>query len=140
MHFIPQAYLGPLSDPDWESVFDSTEVGYVHNNKAVYIGRWMSRQYYLDNKRGSDQIKDARMSQSIRTLQHEAYRLVLMPSIVEPPLPEVMAQWICLNKGYGAFAGLKVLSVMLVDNASPVVIWLEHFLAEKDDPGSRGRI
>jgi hypothetical protein len=46
-----------------------TGVGYVHSSKAVYIGRWMLRQYYQNNMRGLDLIKDARMSQSIHTLQ-----------------------------------------------------------------------
>jgi hypothetical protein len=68
-----------------------TGVGYVHSSKAVYIGRWMLRQYYQDNERGLDPIKDARMSQSIHTLQHTAPTTVAHSFSVStrraPPFP-----------------------------------------------------
>ncbi|KAJ6540748.1 hypothetical protein B0H19DRAFT_916248, partial [Mycena capillaripes] len=64
-----------------------------------------------------------------------------LAGITEPPSLEIMAQWIYLNKGYGTFAGLKLLGFKLADNASPAAVraafisfysWLEHFLSDED--------
>ncbi|KAJ7603665.1 hypothetical protein DFH06DRAFT_1350016 [Mycena polygramma] len=64
-----------------------------------------------------------------------------LAGIAEPPSVETMAQWIYLNKGYGAFAGLKVTGWNLPDNASPAAVraaltcfyrWHEHHLSVED--------
>jgi hypothetical protein len=66
---------------------------------------------------------------------------LVLAGIAEPPSPDMMAQWIYLNKDYGAFAGLKLLGFKLADNASPTAVraafisfysWLEHFLTNED--------
>ncbi|KAJ7026630.1 hypothetical protein C8F04DRAFT_1296445 [Mycena alexandri] len=59
----------------------------------------------------------------------------------QSPSPATMAQWIYLNKGFGAFAGLKALGFQLPDNASPAAVraaffcfykWFETYLTEED--------
>ncbi|KAJ7673004.1 hypothetical protein DFH06DRAFT_902598, partial [Mycena polygramma] len=64
-----------------------------------------------------------------------------LAGIAEPPSVETMAQWIYLNKGYGAFAGLKVTGWNLPDSASPAAVraaltcfyrWHEHHLSVED--------
>ncbi|KAF7371391.1 hypothetical protein MSAN_00775600 [Mycena sanguinolenta] len=66
---------------------------------------------------------------------------LVLADIATPPSAQSMAQWIYLNKGYGAYAGLKVLGFNLPDNASPTAVraaffcfycWLEHFLSDAD--------
>ncbi|KAJ7352550.1 hypothetical protein DFH08DRAFT_665486, partial [Mycena albidolilacea] len=61
--------------------------------------------------------------------------------IGEPPSPETIALWIYMNKGYGAFRGLQVLSFNLPVDASPAAVraaffcfyhWLDHHLSDKD--------
>ncbi|KAJ7922689.1 hypothetical protein B0H13DRAFT_1550175, partial [Mycena leptocephala] len=64
-----------------------------------------------------------------------------LAGVAEPPSPETMAQWIYLNKGYGAFAGLQAFGFHLPENASPDTVWavflcfyfwLDHYLSARD--------
>ncbi|KAF8197195.1 hypothetical protein K438DRAFT_1444669, partial [Mycena galopus ATCC 62051] len=64
-----------------------------------------------------------------------------LAGIATPPSPAEMAQWIYLNKGLGAFAGLQACGFQLPKNASPAAVraaffcfyaWLDHFLTKED--------
>ncbi|KAJ7238532.1 hypothetical protein B0H12DRAFT_1025713 [Mycena haematopus] len=64
-----------------------------------------------------------------------------LAGIATPPSPSEMAQWICVHKGLGAFAGLQACGFNLPKNASPAAVraaffcffsWLDHFLTEDD--------
>ncbi|KAJ6478458.1 hypothetical protein DFH09DRAFT_951655 [Mycena vulgaris] len=66
---------------------------------------------------------------------------IVLSGIAESPSPATMAQWIFANKGYGAFAGLRVLGFNLPEKASAATVraafvcfysWLDHHLSPDD--------
>ncbi|KAK7064868.1 hypothetical protein R3P38DRAFT_3165866 [Favolaschia claudopus] len=66
---------------------------------------------------------------------------LVLAGVAALPLIETVAQWIYLNKGYGAFRGLQVLGFELPPNASPAAVraaflcfytWLDHLLTAED--------
>ncbi|KAF8205945.1 hypothetical protein K438DRAFT_1817590 [Mycena galopus ATCC 62051] len=65
----------------------------------------------------------------------------VLAGIADPPSPAFMAQWIGINKDYGAFAGLQLLGFNLDKDSSPAAVraafccfyyWLEHYLTKDD--------
>ncbi|KAF8161918.1 hypothetical protein K438DRAFT_1618868, partial [Mycena galopus ATCC 62051] len=66
---------------------------------------------------------------------------IVLAGIADPPSPAFMAQWIGINKDYGAFAGLQLLGFNLDKDSSPAAVraafccfyyWLEHYLTKDD--------
>ncbi|KAJ6488697.1 hypothetical protein C8R47DRAFT_978432 [Mycena vitilis] len=115
-----RALLGPLADQDPETS-DAPKISW---DDAL---RWIV------------QTRLSGFGSGLAPLQF-ANNLALA-GIAEPPSVETMAQWIYLNKGYGAFAGLKITGWNLPDNASPAAVraaltcfyrWHEHHLCVDD--------
>ncbi|KAJ6505108.1 hypothetical protein C8R45DRAFT_817527 [Mycena sanguinolenta] len=64
-----------------------------------------------------------------------------LAGIATPPSPAELAQWIFLNNGLGAFAGLQTCGFQLSKSDSPATVraaffcfysWLDHFLSDED--------
>jgi hypothetical protein len=121
LHQSYQILLGPLAGQDPETS-DAPKVSW---EKVLH---WIRYESHISG-----------FGSGLAPLQF-ANNLVLA-GVAEPPSPDVMAQWIYLNKGYGAFHGLQVLGFHLPANASPAAVraaffcvyyWLDYYLSDRD--------
>ncbi|KAJ7032326.1 hypothetical protein C8F04DRAFT_1262079 [Mycena alexandri] len=111
----------------------------LHANWVALVGPDAPKPDWEDILRWILQAELRGFSSGLGALQF-ANNIVLI-GIANPPSPAAMAQWIYLNKGFGAFAGLIALGFKLPDNASPATVrttffcfykWFEAFMTDED--------